>query len=453
MVDLRRSRMIGKSQASSRPRRRLFRALGAGCLLACLVVGGIAATSAGASKTATRTLNVWYGDGDDLQKVVPQLIKVFEKRHPDVKVKVTYLSGSAIAARGRLSLATDNPPDVLQLYVNYALVEPLVAKGLLLDLEKYARKYGWRKRFPATTLNLNASYNPKTGKLGPGHIYALWQAASPLLVYYNKAELKKLGVGVPTTFEQFDAILPKAKAAGLTPFTVGNVDKWPALHYWYEVANQYISKQAMRDMLAREPGAKFKSPGMIASATKIQQWAKAGYFNDDFNGIGYDDSIRQFGQGKALFYVAGSWASNTFYDAMKNNVGVFFMPPRKGQPLVVTSSGNWGEYVSAKTKDPDLAAEWVDLTSGELAGRLLAAKGTVPGFAMKKLPPASNPLYAAIFKLTDHMNRKDAVVTYMDAASSGILDPMQSGLQDLMADRVTPTDFVDSLDKYYRENP
>jgi hypothetical protein len=30
---------------------------------------------------------------------------------------------------------------------------------------------------------------------------------------------------------------------------------------------------------------------------------------------------------------------------------------------------------------------------------------------------------------------------------------MQSGLQDLMADRVTPTDFVDSLDKYYRENP
>jgi raffinose/stachyose/melibiose transport system substrate-binding protein len=286
MVDLRRSRMVGNSEASRRPRRRLFRALGAGCLLACLVVVGIAATSAGAGKTATKTLNVWYGDGDDLQKVVPQLITVFQKRHPDVKVKVTYLAGAAIAARGRLSLTTDNPPDVLQLYVNYALVEPLVAKGLLLDLEKYARKYGWRKRFPATTLNLNASYNPKTGKLGKGHIYALWQAASPLVVYYNKAELKKLGVGVPTTFEQFEAILPKAKAAGLVPFTVGNVDKWPALHYWYEVADQYISKQAMRNMLARKPGSQFKSPGMIASATKIQQWAKAGYFNDDFNGIG-----------------------------------------------------------------------------------------------------------------------------------------------------------------------
>jgi raffinose/stachyose/melibiose transport system substrate-binding protein len=462
MVDLRRSRMVGKSEASRRPRRRLFRALGAGWLLACCVVASIAATSAGAGgasestaagKTATRTLNIWYGDGDDLQKIVPELTKVFEKRHPDVKVKVTYLSSTAIAARGRLSLGTNNPPDVLQLYVNYPLVEPLVAKGLLLDLEKYARKYGWRKRFPITTLELSTSHNPKTGKVGKGHIYGLWQAASPLVVYYNKAELKKLGASVPTTFQQFGAILPKAKAAGLIPFTVGNVDKWPALHYWYEVADQYISKKAMRDILARKPGAQFKSSGMVASAAKIQEWSKAGYFNDDFNGIGYDDSIRQFGQGNALFYVAGTWASNTFYDAMKGNVGVFFMPPRKGQPLVVTSSGNWPEYVSGKTKYPDLAAEWVELTSGELAGRLLAAKGTVPGFTMKKLPAASNPLYAAIFKLAGEMSRKDAVVTYMDAGSTGILDPMQSGLQDLMADRVTPTKFVDSLDKYYRKNP
>ena len=179
---------------------------------------------------------------------------------------------------------------------------------------------------------------------------------------------------------------------------------------------------------------------------KIQAWAKAGYFNDDFNGIGYDDSIRQFGQGNALFYVAGTWASNTFFDAMKNNVGVFFLPPRKGQPLVVTSSGNWPEYVSGKTDIPDLAAEWVELTSGELAGRLLAAKGTVPGFAMKKLPKAPNALFASIFKLASEMSRKDAVVTYMDAGSTGILDPMQSGLQDLMADRVTPTKFIDTLD-------
>jgi raffinose/stachyose/melibiose transport system substrate-binding protein len=424
-----------------------------GSLLACCVVASIAATSAGASKTDTKTLNVWYGDGDDLQKVVPELIKVFEKRHPDVKVNVTYLSSTAIAARGRLSLGTDNPPDVLQLYVNYPLVGPLVVKGLLLDLEKYAQKYGWRKRFPASTLRLNTMHDPKTGKVGSGHIYALWQATSPLVVYYNKAELKKLGAKVPTTFQQFEAILPKAKAAGLIPLTVGNVDKWPALHYWYEVADQYISKQAMRDLLARKPGSQFKSAGMIASASIIQKWAKAGYFNDDFNGIGYDDSIKQFGQGNGLFYVAGTWASNTFYDAMKSNVGVFFVPPLKGKPLVVTSSGNWPEYVSGKTKYPDLAAEWVDLTSGELAGRLLAAKGTVPGFAMKKPPKASNPLYASIFKLAGEMSLNDAVVTYMDAGSTGILDPMQSGLQDLMADRVTPTKFVESLDEYYRKNP
>jgi raffinose/stachyose/melibiose transport system substrate-binding protein len=447
--------MVGKQEVSLRAQGGRRRALGAGWLLACVVVAGVAATfvgAGGASQSQTTTLNVWYGDGDDLQKVVPQLTKIFEKRHPGVKVKVTYLSSTAIAARGRLSLGTDNPPDVLQLYVNYALVEPLVAKGLLLDLEPYAKKYGWRKRFPATTIRLNASYNPKTGKLGPGHIYSLWQAASPLVVYYNKAELKKLGAKIPTTFQQFQAILPKAKNAGLTVFTVGNVDKWPALHYWYEVADQYLSKERMRDLLARKT-VQFKTAGMVASASIIQKWAKAGYFNEDFNGVGYDDSIKQFGQGNALFYIAGTWASNTFYDAMKNNVGVFFVPPRKGKPLVVTSSGNWSEYVSGKTKNPDLAAEWVDLTSGEIAGRLLAAKGTVPGYAMKKLPKASNPLFASIFKLADEMNRQDAVVTYMDAGSTGILDPMQSGLQDLMADRTTPTKFIDGLDKYYKANP
>jgi raffinose/stachyose/melibiose transport system substrate-binding protein len=261
--------------------------------------------------------------------------------------------------------------------------------------------------------------------------------------------MQQLGLKVPTTYEEFVEQLAKAKAAGEQPLMVGSVDKWPALHYWFLIADQKVGKQKLAGILGHKPGATFKTAGFVNSVAELQSWVEKGYLPENFYGAGYDDSIKEFGQGTGVFDIAGSWASNTFFDAMKNNVGVFVMPPPKGRPLLTTDSTNWPVYISAKTKNPDLVAEYMNFISSEHAGQLMATKGSIPAMKMSKPVKASNPVYAALFKAANEIVRSNAEVNYLDAATASMYDVMAGGLQEVLAGQRSPADFIDSLESNY----
>ena len=57
------------------------------------------------------------------------------------------------------------------------------------------------------------------------------------------------------------------------------------------------------------PGSRYDTPGTIKALGKLQQWAKAGYFNDDYNALGYDASAAEFAKGKGVFWIGGDWDS------------------------------------------------------------------------------------------------------------------------------------------------
>src|SRR5207245_10665497 len=57
-----------------------------------------------------------------------------------------------------------------------------------------------------------------------GHFYGFPAASNEAAVWYNKDVFRKVGVDVPTTWQQFMAVLPKIKRAGYIPYEFGPGD-------------------------------------------------------------------------------------------------------------------------------------------------------------------------------------------------------------------------------------
>ena len=77
---------------------------------------------------------------------------------------------------------------------------------------------------------------------------------------------------------------------------------------------------------------RFDTPGTRAAATKLQDWAKKGYFTQGLQR--HSATTRrgqQFGKGKGVFLITGSWLTADLKKALGKDVGFFLLPPRGGR--------------------------------------------------------------------------------------------------------------------------
>jgi len=118
-------------------------------------------------------------------------------------------------------------------------------------------------------------------------------------VYYNKADLKKLGVTLPlANITDFEAVLAKAKAAGMTPIEFGDLEQWPGIHEYQILWNIFApgAQPLLKYVFGTGP-ASFDTAWAKQAANTLQSWVKSGYFEGGFNGIDYQTAWEQFTKG------------------------------------------------------------------------------------------------------------------------------------------------------------
>src|SRR5262245_34924311 len=220
-------------------------ALAAGAALLALTgaaAGAHMGPNAVNTKRASVTLLVWDQEVRGGQAATMKALNAaFAKKYPDIKINRVAKSFTDLQATLKLAASGPNPPDVVEANNGYSAMGPLVKANLLLSLNKYAAKYGWNSRYSTGILRMN-KFSADTTKFGSGNLYGLPMTGEVVGVYYNKAKLRKLGVGVPKTFAAFQQAVAKAKAAGETPIQFGNLDKWPGIHEFEELLLQSVSK-------------------------------------------------------------------------------------------------------------------------------------------------------------------------------------------------------------------
>ena len=199
-------------------------------------------------------------------------------------------------------------------------------------------------------------------------------------MFYNKDLAAQIGMASPPkTVEEFDALLAKAKEAGLQPImewnasTSGGGLAFPLQN----LMAAYGDHSKINDWVYLKDGATIDTPEFLQAAQKLDEWIQNGYFPDDVNAIEYSDAAGRFlGRARAssrLFN--GDWQNGGYNTDLPGKVGFFTFPEAVGQSAGVTY------VIAAKSKNTDCAAfflnwAWTDEKAREID---VAVGGASPG--------------------------------------------------------------------------
>jgi raffinose/stachyose/melibiose transport system substrate-binding protein len=432
---------------------------------ACSPPGGTSSKStspnAGASAPATfptgpvtlKLLDYQSSNSGPLGKAIDQLIKEFETAHPNVTIKREHTSFSDLLTKQQLIMTGPNPPDIVDLAVNYTVEAKFAQNGTIVNLQKYDQQYGWASRF--SPFLYGQSRFSADGKLEQGDVYGLFFTEDIVGIFYNRQKLKALGLEVPKTFDEFEADLAKIKSAGEQPLLFGNLDKYPAIHAYQQVQNRYAKKEYLRNYSYRlQQPMTFDEPWNVQAAEKFQQWIKAGYLGPSPNALGLEDAKTQFIKGKGVFFISGTWEAKSIDDGMGSNAGFFVMPPPADGSNGLVVLGGLGQTftIHGKSKHPEVAAAFLDFLISSRAAQVYLDHGSVPGF--KFTPPTNvSPLRKDVLGAITTANNSDALVGYLDGPTPRMYDVLSAGLQDLVAGKTAPAQFVKTVQRDYAKGP
>ena len=151
-------------------------------------------------------------------------------------------------------------------------------------------------------------------------------------IFYNKTIFADLGLEVPTTIDELEAVCEKLKENGIIPFSLANASKWTGSMYYMYLVARHSGNAEFDAAYTQENGGSFTSPAFIYAGEKIQDWVKKGYFPDGVNSLSADDNQDRalLYDGSAAMMLHGSWQvggiKSDNEDWYNENIGVFRFP-------------------------------------------------------------------------------------------------------------------------------
>ena len=390
------------------------------------------------------TLDVWTADNQDPgpKPVIEQLAANFEKKYPNVTIKLKFYDFTSYMKVLKLSLNSANAPDVAEGNQGFGMDALLVKAKLIKPLDSYAKKYGWNKYYPpGTAQQFRWTADGKT--FGKGPLWGVGQFGQSVGVFYNKALVKKYGGdpnNMPKTFADFEKLVKtlRSKAPEGDPvIQIGNKDGYGALHAFGMVQGAYVSGQFMRNWIFHVPGSTYETAANIKAMTTFQQWFKDGVFGSDYNTAGENDASAAFAKGKGVFYLGGNWQAQVIQAGLKTNAGFMNMPPGPSGKYVSIGSTSLPWHISSKTKYADVGAAFInDLISAKGSAQLMYDQNQVP--AITGAPAAKgNPYLTSLATGWQQLLKSNGLTLYPDWASDTMLTTMGAEFQKMIAGRQT----------------
>lgn len=393
-----------------------------------------------------KTLTLWHYEGPNSAMGIAwnKAIELFQSSHPGVEVKFEEKGFEQIQQNAQMILNSDSAPDIMEYNKGNATAGLLSKQGLLTDLTEQATRRGWDKKL-SPSLQTTAKYD-EDGIMGSGNFYGVPNYGEYVMVYYNKDLFDKYRLAVPTTLDDFTAVMDTFVRNKVTPLAVGGAE-YPAQQIFYELALSKSDRAFVDDYQLYKNKVDFRGPQLSYGARTFADWVGKGYLSKDSAGIKAEDMGVSFTQGKFPILISGSWWYGRFGEEIKNfDWGTFLFP---GNNLHPGSSGNlW--VVPEKSKAKALAYDFIDITMSPEVQALLGNSGGVPVAA----DPAqiTDPKNRELVETFNKISSSDGLAFYPDWPAPGYYDVMVAGVQGLINGSKTPEAFLDEIAKPYQEN-
>ena len=283
-------------------------------VLTLALAGAIAIGTTVVPASAATELTFWTLQGR--MDALDPLTEQFNEENPDIHVTVSYYDTDGIKDACKVAASSDTLPSM---WFNWggSLGQFYVDNGKTYDLTEYAEANNWDEKFSEGALQLL--------HLG-GQLSGYPISYNVLGVYYNKTIFEDLGIEIPTTFEEFEAILPVIKEAGYYPMETGGLYGWHVMR-WLELIIEHYAGQELHDQM-NQFEASWDNEAVTQAFTKYKEWVDAGYFPDGFLTADPNDTILNMGMGASAMVLEGQWYDNQILtnDLDINNYGTFAFP-------------------------------------------------------------------------------------------------------------------------------
>jgi raffinose/stachyose/melibiose transport system substrate-binding protein len=235
--------------------------------------------------------------------------------------------------------------------------------------------------------------------------------------------------------------------ATTTLTNAGNSEKRDANNIYTTMQGLYMDPAAHNVWVFGVAGSDITEP-CLQAATKLQEWFKLGYFNEDANAITYSDSQALFAGGTGDFFITGNWLVTTLYDAFANkeDLGFMLFPPGANGKHATEGSVGLPLVISAKTEYPDLAATYLDyIVSSDAAVQGMFNTNLIPARPISADTKSENPVFNMALAELAYLNQDNGILAWQDWATPRMFDLLGSNLQSLIAIQMTPDAYCGSL--------
>ncbi|RWD39576.1 MAG: carbohydrate ABC transporter substrate-binding protein [Mesorhizobium sp.] len=274
--------------------------------------------------------------------------------------------GDAAMTALKAMVAAGNYPTASQM-LGYTVLD-YAAAGVMGDLTETAVKEGWDKSVPAALQKFSV-YDGKW-VAAPVNVHSVnW-------LWINKAVMDKIGGTEPKTFDEFIALLDKAKAAGVIPLALGG-QNWQEATMFDSVVlstgGPEFYKKAFNDLDEEQ----LKSDTMRKSFDNLAKLVT--YVDPNFSGRDWNLATAMVIKGDALVQVMGDWAKGEF-NAAKKTPGTDFLcyrfPGTDGS--VVYNSDMFGMFDVPEDRKAAQVALATATLSKSFQSAFNVVKGSVP---------------------------------------------------------------------------
>lgn len=275
--------------------------------------------------------------------------------NPNVTIEITVLENEAFKSRLVTVMQAGDPPDLFQSWGGGVLWQ-FADAGLVRDISPELTGE-WKDSFSAqAALEL---YGKDGGYYG---VPWNWGAVG---FFYNKALFAQAGLDPatpPATWEELLAAIDALKAAGITPISLGEQDKWPGHFWWVYLALRLGGGDAFLNAYNRD-GA-FTDAPFVQAGEYLSQLVATEPFQNGFMAMNYGQQAGLMGDGQAAMELMGQWApgaqaGNSQNGGIGDDLGFFPFPVIEGGAGNANDVLGGGDGFAVGVNAPDAAVDFL----------------------------------------------------------------------------------------------
>lgn len=330
--------------------------------------------------------SVWGGAVE--KNIWEKTIEAFEKKYPDIKIKLEILS-SGYKDKLHTMLASETAPDVF--YTDHSsMFYKFVSKNVLLNLDPYIES--------DKEINLDDFFPQALDMFRvQGHLYAFPKDLHTFVLYYNKDVFDRAGINYPDESWNWNKFLEISKKLTVDRDGDGVIDQhgfvWDP-RYWiilvYQNGGSLFNKEKNRALMDDKK---------VIEAINFLNNTVQSKISINPGSVKYSELNQMFSIGKVAMFISGVWVGAEF---RKSNFNWDVAPLPFGK-LRATALVGSGPVIYSKTRHPKEAYEFAKFTVSVEAEKIYSELGvSIPtrksvaysdAFLNPKMPPKNAKVF------------------------------------------------------------